>query len=50
MKIKSLSTIGIDKQLKSLVEPPLNNPYNLPGMCSHLIEFIDYLQKQGFIH
>jgi len=27
-----------------------NNPYNLPGMCSHLIEFIDYLQKQGFIH
>ena len=27
-----------------------NNPHNLPGMCYHIIEFVDYLQSQGFIH
>lgn len=27
-----------------------NNPRNLPGICYHLIEFVDYLQSQGFIH
>lgn len=27
-----------------------NNPKNLTGFCKHIIEFTDYLQKQGFIH
>lgn len=27
-----------------------NNPKNLMGFCKHVIEFVDYLQKQGFIH
>lgn len=26
-----------------------NNPKNLPGSCKHVIEFITYLQNQGFI-
>ena len=27
-----------------------NNPNDLPGLCYHLIEFMDYLQSQGFVH
>lgn len=27
-----------------------NNPHDLPGICYHLIEFVDYLHSQGFIH
>lgn len=27
-----------------------NNPQNLPGLCYHIIEFVDYLQSQGFVH
>ena len=27
-----------------------NNPHDLPGLCYHLIEFMDYLQSQGFVH
>lgn len=27
-----------------------NNPRDLPGLCYHLIEFVDYLKSQGFIH
>jgi len=27
-----------------------NNPHHLPGICYHIIEFVDYLQSQGFIH
>lgn len=27
-----------------------NNPNNLPGFCKHLLEFVEYLQRQGFIH
>lgn len=27
-----------------------NNPRELPGVCYHLIEFLDYLHSQGFIH
>ena len=27
-----------------------NNPHNLPGVCYHIIEFVDYLQSQGFLH
>ena len=27
-----------------------NNPHDLPGACYHLIEFVDYLHSQGFIH
>lgn len=27
-----------------------NNPHDLPGLCYHIIEFVDYLQSQGFIH
>lgn len=27
-----------------------NNPRNLPGFCHHILEFIEYLQKQGFIY
>lgn len=26
-----------------------NNPYNLPGFCKHALEFVTYLQQQGFI-
>lgn len=25
------------------------NPNNIPGICKHLIQFISYLQEQGFI-
>ena len=27
-----------------------NNPHDLPGVCYHVIEFVDYLHFQGFIH
>lgn len=27
-----------------------NNPHDLPGVCYHLIEFVDYLHSQGFVH
>lgn len=27
-----------------------NNPMNLPGFCHHLLEFVEYLQRQGFIY
>lgn len=27
-----------------------NNPRNLPGFCKHLLEFITYLQDNGFIY
>lgn len=27
-----------------------NNPHNLPGFCKHALEFIEYLQRQGFIY
>ena len=27
-----------------------NNPHDLPGLCYHIIEFVDYLQSQGFIY
>lgn len=27
-----------------------NNPYDIPGACKHIFEFISYLQQQGFIH
>lgn len=27
-----------------------NNPRDLPGVCYHLIEFVDYLHSQGFVH
>lgn len=27
-----------------------NNPHDLPGFCYHIIEFVDYLQSQGFVH
>lgn len=26
-----------------------NNPLNLPGFCKHALEFVTYLQQQGFI-
>ena len=26
-----------------------NNPHDLPGICYHIIEFVDYLHSQGFI-
>lgn len=27
-----------------------NNPDNIPNICKHIMEFVNYLQKQGFIH
>lgn len=27
-----------------------NNPNNLAGFCKHALEFVEYLQRQGFIH
>lgn len=27
-----------------------NNPHDLPGFCYHIIEFVDYLKSQGFVH
>lgn len=27
-----------------------NNPRNLPGFCKHALEFLEYLQQQGFVH
>lgn len=27
-----------------------NNPMGIPGVCYHLIEFVEYLQSSGFIH
>lgn len=27
-----------------------NNPHDLPGICYHIIEFVDYLHSQGFVH
>lgn len=33
-----------------LTDRKSNNPDNTPCFCKHVMEFVNYLQKQGFVH
>jgi len=44
------ATIGHFGNYHRLTNRAPNNPHDLPGLCYHLIEFMDYLQSQGFVH
>lgn len=52
-KANRLNNVGTGARFPSyhkLTNRKPNNPRNLPGFCKHALEFIEFLQKQGFIY
>ena len=49
-QINSASTGKGFKPYHRISDRAPNNPHDLPGICYHIIEFVDYLQSQGFVH
>lgn len=49
MANRAASSRGLTNYHRKTNRAP-NNPHDLPGMCYHVIEFVDYLHSQGFVH